>query len=48
VTLPGGFSEHDMPIGLQLAGRDETTLIRAAVVFRHETPWHRPHPLLQS
>jgi Asp-tRNA(Asn)/Glu-tRNA(Gln) amidotransferase A subunit family amidase len=26
-TLPGGFSEHDMPIGLQLAGRNEATLI---------------------
>ena len=46
VTLPGGFSERDMPIGLQLAGRDETTLIRAAVAFQHETSWHKRHPLL--
>jgi Asp-tRNA(Asn)/Glu-tRNA(Gln) amidotransferase A subunit family amidase len=38
VTLPGGFGEHDMPIGLQLAGRDETTLIPAAVAFQLETP----------
>jgi len=48
VTLPGGFGEHDMPIGLQLAGRDETTLIREAVAFQHGTPWHRRHPLPQS
>jgi len=45
VTLPGGFSEHDMPIGLQLAGRDEPTLIRLAEAFQRETPWHRRHPL---
>jgi amidase len=45
VTLPGGFSERDMPIGLQLAGRDEVTLIHAAMAFQRETPWHRRHPL---
>jgi amidase len=46
VTLPGGFSEHEMPIGLQLAGRDEATLIRTAVAFQRETSWHRRHPIL--
>jgi amidase len=46
VTLPGGLSACDMPIGLQLAGRDETTLSRMAVAFQRETPWHRRHPLL--
>lgn len=45
VTLPGGFSERDMPIGIQLAGRDEIALIRAAVAFQRETPWHKRHPL---
>jgi amidase len=45
VTLPCGFSENDMPIGMQLAGRDETTLIRAAAAFQRETPWHRRHPV---
>jgi amidase len=34
-----------MPIGMQLAGRDETTLIRAAAAFQRETPWHRRHPV---
>jgi amidase len=43
VTLPGGFSEHGLPIGMQLAG-DETTVIRAAAAFQRETPWHRRHP----
>lgn len=45
VTLPGGLDEHKLPIGLQLAGREETTLIRAAMAFQRETSWHRHHPL---
>jgi amidase len=44
VTFPGGFSECGLPIGLQLAGSDETTLIRTAVAFQRETRWHRRHP----
>ena len=48
VTLPGGLSQHGLPIGMQLAGRDETLLIRAAVAFQHETSWHRRHPPPQS
>jgi len=44
VTLPGGVDTDDMPIGLQLAGHDEATLIRAAVAFQQETAWHRRHP----
>ena len=48
VTLPSGFCRCDMPIGVQLVGRDETDLIRAAVAFQHETLWHRRHPPPQS
>jgi amidase len=44
VTLPGGFDNRDMPIGLQLAGADETTLVRAAAAFQRETHWHKRHP----
>jgi amidase len=46
VTMPGGFSEKEMPIGLQLAGRDEMTLSRMAAAFQRETSWHRRHPTL--
>jgi amidase len=46
VTLPGGLSMNDMPIGLQLAGCDEATLIRAAAAFQRETAWHRRRPLV--
>lgn len=45
VTLPGGFSEAGMPIGVQLAGRDEAMLIRAAVAFQGATSWHKRRPL---
>jgi amidase len=46
VTLPGGFSDEEMPIGFQLAGRDEGTLIRAGMAFQSITNWHRRHPAL--
>jgi amidase len=48
VTLPGGFSERDMPIGIQLAGGNEVPLIRAAVAFQRETFWHKRHPIAAS
>lgn len=48
VTLPGGFSETGMPIGFQLAGRDEGKLIQAAAAFQRETNWHRRHPHLAT
>lgn len=44
VTLPGGVSAVGLLIGVQLAGRDEATLIRAAVAFQRQTSWHRRHP----
>lgn len=46
VTLPGGFSDDGMPIGFQIAGRDEGTLIQAAAAFQRETNWHLYHSLL--
>jgi amidase len=45
VTLPAGCSERGMPIGIQLAGRDEIALLRAAMAFQRETSWHKRHPL---
>jgi len=45
VTLPGGFSDDGMPIGFQIAGHHEGTLIRAAAAFQRETNWHLYHPL---
>ena len=45
VTLSGGFDDAGMPIGFQLAGRNEGYLIRAAAAFQRETSWHRRHPI---
>jgi amidase len=45
VVLPGGFSEQGLPIGFQLAGRCETTLLRAAIAFQRQTAWHKRHPI---
>ncbi len=48
ITFPAGRDENDMPIGVQLAGLDEATLIGAAAAFQRETKWHRRHPVLPA
>jgi len=47
ITLPGGFSETGLPIGIQLIARDydEMSLVRAGVAFQGVTAWHRRHPI---
>jgi aspartyl-tRNA(Asn)/glutamyl-tRNA(Gln) amidotransferase subunit A len=46
ITLPCGFSESGLPIGLQLAGRpfEEETVLRAAHAYEQATEWHRRRP----
>ncbi len=48
VTVPCGFSEGGLPIGLQLAGRpfEEGTALRAAYAYEHATDWHKRRPRL--
>jgi aspartyl-tRNA(Asn)/glutamyl-tRNA(Gln) amidotransferase subunit A len=48
LSIPCGFSDAGLPIGLQLIGRalDEATLLRAAHAYEHATPWHQRHPVL--
>lgn len=50
LSLPAGFAQDGMPIGLQLvAGHmQETALVRAGAAFQQETAWHRRHPPLPS
>ena len=47
ISLPCGFSQENLPIGLQLFGRlfDEATLLRVAYAYEQATPWHRMFPL---
>jgi aspartyl-tRNA(Asn)/glutamyl-tRNA(Gln) amidotransferase subunit A len=46
MSLPAGFGEAGMPVGLQLIGNyfDEATLLHAAHAFQQATDWHRRAP----
>ena len=46
ISIPCGFSDTGMPIGLQLAGRpfDELTVLRAAHAYEQATDWHKRRP----
>ncbi len=46
ITVPCGFSDDGLPIGLQLAGRplEEETVLRAAHAYEQSTDWHRRRP----
>ena len=48
ITVPCGFSEDGLPMGLQLAGRpfDEETVLRAAHAYEQATDWHKRRPPL--
>jgi len=46
MSLPAGFGEASMPVGLQLIGNyfDEGTLLHAAHAFQQATDWHAAKP----
>jgi aspartyl-tRNA(Asn)/glutamyl-tRNA(Gln) amidotransferase subunit A len=46
MSLPAGFGEGAMPVGLQLIGNyfDEGTLLHAAHAFQQATDWHSAKP----
>ena len=46
VSVPCGFSEAGMPIGVQLAGRpfEEATVLRAAHAYEQAAGWHGKRP----
>ncbi len=46
LSLPCGFDEHNLPIGLQLIGRplQEGTLLAAGHAFQQATDWHLRRP----
>jgi aspartyl-tRNA(Asn)/glutamyl-tRNA(Gln) amidotransferase subunit A len=48
ISLPGGFDEEDLPIGLQLLGPwfREDLLLQTAHAFQHVTDWHTRSPAL--
>ena len=46
LSIPCGFSEEGLPIGLQLIGRpfEEDILLRIAGAYEDATTWHRRRP----
>jgi aspartyl-tRNA(Asn)/glutamyl-tRNA(Gln) amidotransferase subunit A len=46
MSLPAGFGEGEMPVGLQLIGNyfDEGTLLHTAHAFQRSTDWHERVP----
>ena len=48
ISVPCGFSEEGLPMGLQLAGKpfDEETVLRAAHAYEQATEWHTRRPPL--
>jgi len=46
ISVPAGFTENYLPIGLQLLGKafDETTILQAAYQYQEATEWHNKHP----
>ncbi len=49
ITLPCGFSDDGLPIGLQLAGRpfEEEMVLRLAHAYEASTDWHLRRPRIQ-
>ena len=48
LVLPGGFGQHDMPIGMQLIGRPfrDETLVALGSAFQGATDYHKRVPAL--
>ena len=48
ISVPCGFSESGLPLGLQIAGRpfDEETIMRVAYCYQNSTPYHKKRPPL--
>ncbi len=46
MSVPCGFGEHSMPVGLQLIGNywQEARLLHAAQAFQQATDWHQRQP----
>ncbi|MCB4824349.1 amidase [Roseicella aerolata] len=48
ISIPCGFDDRGLPVGLQLAGRPfaEATVLRAADAYQRITDWHLASPVL--
>ena len=50
LSLPCGFDEDGMPIGLQIIGKpfDESTILRTAYHYEQATEWHKRKPKIED
>ena len=48
ISVPCGFTESGLPLGLQLAGRpfEEETVIRAGYTYQQHAGWYKQRPVL--
>jgi aspartyl-tRNA(Asn)/glutamyl-tRNA(Gln) amidotransferase subunit A len=48
ISVPCGYTDDTLPVGLQLTGRawDEATILRLAHAYEQATDWSRKHPPL--
>ena len=48
ISVPCGFTESGLPLGLQLAGRpfEEETVIRAAYTYQQHAGWYKQRPAI--
>ena len=49
LSVPCGFTERKLPVGLQFVGRagDDAAVLQAGRVFQQATDWHRKHPVVE-
>jgi aspartyl-tRNA(Asn)/glutamyl-tRNA(Gln) amidotransferase subunit A len=50
LSVPCGFDESGLPVGLQIIGRhfDETTILRVAHAYEQATEWHLIKPKMEN